>query len=327
MIIVRSPLRISLGGGATDHPSYYREYEGFLISAAIDKYVYITLHHGFTDELLLKYSKLERTTSPDEIEHPVVKEALKMLHVDWRGLEINTMVDIPTGAELGASSAFTTALLKAFYVYEHKSVQPQELAQLAGEIQINRLHEPLGKQDQYISAHGGIRAFRFCKNDRVESWPVTMPEEVRANLEDSLAMFYTGMSSPARAILEEQNERTIRSDEEMIKNLHFIKELGLRSLEALEGGYLNEFGRLMDEHWQHKKQRSKAITNSKIDEWYELAIMNGATGGKLIGAGGGGILLFHTKDKPRLRRAMLGSGLREVRFRFDFEGTKVIAAQ
>lgn len=324
MIIVRSPLRITLGGGGTDHPSYFREYEGFLISAAINKYVYVTLHQGFGDDLLIKYSKVERVTSLDDIEHPVVREVLKVMDINWHGLEINVMVDVPTRAELGASSAFTTALLRALHVYARRSARTTEIAQMASDIQLERLKEPLGKQDQYISALGGVRAFRFCRDNRVESWPVTMTDETRANLEDSLALFYTGMSAKAREIEEEQNERTLRSDEEMISNLHFVKELGLRSLEALENGYLSEFGKLMGQHWQRKRTRSKFITNPKVDELYELAMMNGAVGGKLLGAGGGGFLLFQTSDKPRLRRAMLGSGLREVRFNFDFEGTKVL---
>jgi len=324
MIIVRSPLRITLGGGGTDHPSYFREYEGFLISAAINKYVYVTLHQGFGDDLLIKYSKLERVTSLNDIEHPVVREVLKVMDINWRGLEINVMVDIPTRAELGASSAFTTALLRALHIYARRSARTTEIAQMASDIQLERLKEPLGKQDQYISALGGLRAFRFCRDNRVESWPVTMTDETRANLEDSLALFYTGLPAKAREIEEEQNERTLHSDEEMISNLHFVKELGLRSLEALEHGYLSEFGKLMDQHWQRKRTRSRFITNPKIDELYELAMVNGAVGGKLLGAGGGGFLLFQTNDKPRLRRAMVGSGLREVRFNFDFEGTKVI---
>ncbi len=325
MIIARSPIRITLGGGGTDLPSYYREHEGFLIAAAIDRYVYITLHHTFTHDLLVKYSKLERAASVDLVEHPVVREAIKMLEVDWHGLEINSMADVPAGTELGSSSSFATSLLKALHVYKRNVVHPNELAQQACEIEIERLGEPIGKQDQYIAAHGGITCFRFCKDDRVEAWPAPISREVRDSLEDSLAMFYTGYSGQALAILKEQNEKTLRSDGEMLNNLHFVKELGLRSLEALKAGYLNDFGELMDEHWRHKKRRSPAISNSKIDDLYELAMVNGATGGKLIGAGGGGFLLFHANDKPKLRRAMIGSGLREVRFHFDFEGTKVLA--
>ncbi len=324
MIIVRSPLRITLGGGGTDHPSYFREYEGFMISAAINKYVYVTLHQGFNDDLLIKYSKLERVTDLEQIEHPVVREVLKLMDINWRGLEINVMVDIPTRAELGASSAFTTALLRALHVYARRSARTTEIAQMASDIQLEKLKEPLGKQDQYISAFGGVRCFRFCRDNRVETWPVTMTDETRANLEDSLALFYTGLSSPARELEEELNKRLSASDEEMFSHLHLVKQLGLRSQEALEHGYINEFGQLLNEHWQQKRKRSRFISNPQIDEWYELAMLNGATGGKLLGAGGGGFLLFQTSDKPRLRRAMLGSGLREVRFNFDYEGTKVL---
>jgi D-glycero-alpha-D-manno-heptose-7-phosphate kinase len=325
MIIVRSPLRITLGGGGTDLSSYYRQHEGFLIAAAIDKYVYITLHHSFKDELQVRYSKVEHVSSLEDVQHPVVREALKLLTVNWHGLEIGTMADIPANTELGSSSSFTTALIRALHVYHGRTVHPEDIAEQACEIEISRLGEPIGKQDQYISALGGIRCFRFLKDGRVESWPVPIAPETLHNLEEGLAMFFTGFTSQARAILEEQNEKSTRSDKEIIDNLNFIKQLGLRSLEALQGGLLNEFGRLLDEHWQHKKQRSNLISNSKIDEWYELAMANGATGGKLIGAGGGGFLLFHAKDKPKLRRAMLASGLREVRFRFDFDGTKVVA--
>ena len=324
MIIVRSPLRISLGGGGTDHPSYFREYEGFMVSAAINKYVYVMLHQGFHDDLVVKYSKLERVSSLDDVQHPVVREVLKMMDINWHGLEINVMVDIPTRAEVGASSAFTTALLRALHIYARRSARTTEIAQMASDIQLEKLKEPLGKQDQYISAFGGLRAFRFCRDNRVENWPVVMTDETRANLEDSLALFYTGIPARARDIGEEQNDRTLQSDPEMIANLHFVKGLGLRSLEALENGYLSEFGKLMDQHWQRKRMRSHFISNARIDEWYELAMMNGASGGKLVGAGGGGFFLFQTSDKPRLRRAMLASGLREVRFNFDFEGTKVV---
>jgi D-glycero-alpha-D-manno-heptose-7-phosphate kinase len=305
-------------------PSYYREHEGWLISAAIDKYVYITLHHGFSDDMLVKYSKMERVNSVDALEHPIVREAIKMLDVDFHGLEISSMADIPAGTGLGSSSSFTTALLKALHALKHNLVHPQELAQQACEIEIERLGEPIGKQDQYISAYGGITCFRFCKDDRVEAWPAPIRQDVRNSLEDTLVMFFTGYSRKASAILKEQDDKTKKDDGEMVKNLHFVKDLGQRSLQALQGGKLDEFGKLMDEHWQHKKRRSGAMSNPKIDEWYDLAMTNGATGGKLIGAGGGGFLLFHANDKAKLCRTMSGAGLREVRFRFDFEGTKVL---
>jgi D-glycero-alpha-D-manno-heptose-7-phosphate kinase len=293
-----------------------------MVAAAINRYVYVMLHQGFHDDLVIKYSKMERVSSLDDVQHPVVREVLKLMDINWHGLEINVMVDIPTSAEMGASSAFTTALLRALHIYARRSARTTEIAQMASEIQLEKLKEPLGKQDQYIAAFGGLRAFRFCRDNRVENWPVVMTDETRANLEDSLALFYTGIESPARELDEELNSRVMASDEEMLSQLHFVKDLGLRSLDALEHGYINEFGRLLDQHWQKKRLRSRFISNAKIDEWYELAMLNGATGGKLLGAGGGGFFLFQTSDKPRLRRAMLASGLREVRFQFDFEGTK-----
>lgn len=325
MIIVRSPLRITLGGGGTDLPSYYRDHEGLLISAAINKYVYITLHHGFTDDISVKYSKLERVDTPDAIEHPIVREAIKLVDPDFRGIEICSMADIPAGTGLGSSSSFTTALLKALHAHKRNLIHPHELAQQACRIEIEKLGEPIGKQDQYISAFGGITCFRFCKDDSVEAWPAPIGQEVRDNLEEGLAMFFTGYSRKASSILKEQDEKTKKDDGEMLRNLHFVKDLGQASLAALVAGDLNEFGHLMDEHWQHKKRRSGTMSNPKIDEWYQLAMANGATGGKLIGAGGGGFLLFHAKDKPQLRRTMIDSGLREVRFNFDFEGTKIVS--
>jgi D-glycero-alpha-D-manno-heptose-7-phosphate kinase len=324
MIIVRSPLRITFGGGGTDLPSYYRQHEGFLISAAIDKYVYITLYKGFHDDLIVKYSKLERVESVEELEHPIVREAIKLTDVDWRGLEISSMADIPAGTGLGSSSTFTTALLRALHTQKRNLIQPETLAEQACQIEIEKLHEPIGKQDQYISALGGITCFRFKKDDTVEAWPAPINQETKDNLEDNLVLFFTGQSRKASSILKEQNDRTKSDDGAMLNNLHFVKDLGQRSLKALESGDLETFGKLMDEHWQHKKRRSDTMSNPQVDAWYDLAMANGATGGKLIGAGGGGFLLFHARDKPRLRHALIGAGLREVRFRFDFEGTKVL---
>jgi D-glycero-alpha-D-manno-heptose-7-phosphate kinase len=203
-------------------------------------------------------------------------------------------------------------------------VHPHHLAEQACEIEINRLGEPIGKQDQYISALGGITCLRFRKDDEVDAWPLPVKQEIRNDLEDCLSMFFTGYSRKASSILKEQNDKTKSDDGEMLKNLHFVKDLGQRSLEVLMKGDLDEYGKLMDEHWQHKKRRSGAMSNPKIDEWYSLAMSSGASGGKLIGAGGGGFMLFLTKDKPRLRHAMCHAGMTEVRFHFDFEGTKVL---
>lgn len=324
MIIARSPLRITLGGGGTDLPSYYRDHEGFLIAAAIDRYVYITLHMTFVDYLIVKYSKLESVTSADQLQHPIIREALKMLNVPCKRLEIASMADIPAGTGLGSSGSFTTALLRALHAYQKNIVSPQIVAEQACHIELERLREPIGKQDQFIAAYGGVTCFRFNKNDKVDVWPAPVSAETLHNLEDGLVMFFTGISRSASAILKDQNDRSEMKDSSMIDNLHYVKDLGLRSLAALETGDLYQYGRLLDEHWRHKKQRSDAMSNPDIDKWYELAMRNGALGGKLIGAGGGGFLLFYTEDKKRVRHALREAGLEEVRIRFDFEGTKTL---
>lgn len=326
MIIVRSPLRISLGGGGTDLPSYYREHEGFLIAGAIDKYVYITIYNIFNEDIVLKYSNFERVDSPEKIAHPIIREAFKLTGVEPRALEINSMAEIPAGTGLGSSGSFTTALLKALHVHAKHLVHPEELAAQACHIEIERLGDPVGKQDQYIAAYGGLTCFRFCKNDKVEAWPLAVSQETLYNLEDSLLMFFTGYSRSATSILKDQDSRTRSGDADMVQNLHYVKALGLRSREALEAGRLAEFGAIMHQHWLNKRKRSGGMSNPQIDEWYDVATRNGATGGKLIGAGGGGFLLFHARDKQRLRHAMVDAGLREVRFRFDFEGTKVLGS-
>ena len=325
MIITRSPLRVSLGGGGTDLPSYSREHGGFLIAAAIDKYVYINIHPRFVEGFLLKYSHLEEISSIEEIQHPIIRESLRLLNIQARNLEITSMADIPAGTGLGSSGSFTTALLKALHAYKKNLVHPSELADQACQVEIDILREPVGKQDQYIAAYGGITCFEFHQDGSVKAWPLGISEETLFNMEDNLLLFFTGYSRSASAILKEQDDRSKQADAEMTKNLHFVKELGFRSKEALENGDLPEFGRLMDVHWKHKKRRSAGMSTGKIDEWYDCALANGALGGKLIGAGGGGFLMFYAGDKTRLRHAMREQGLKEVRFRFDFEGTRVIS--
>jgi D-glycero-alpha-D-manno-heptose-7-phosphate kinase len=324
MIITRSPLRISLGGGGTDLPSYYENHTGFLVTAAIDKYVYITLHETFFEEIIIKYSKLERVKAVDEIEHPIIREAFRLLGVGKSNLEITSMADIPAGTGLGSSGSFTTALLKALHALKKNLVHPADLAEQACDIELNKLGEPIGKQDQYIAAYGGLTCFKFHPGGRVEAWPLKISEETLYNLEDNLLLFFTGYSRSASAILKEQDSRSKEADPAMIGNLHFIKDLGYQSQAALESGDLRTFAALMDVHWQRKKQRSGGMSNDKINEWYDIAMQNGALGGKLIGAGGGGFLMFYAEDKARLRHAIRNLGLKEVRFKFDFEGTKLL---
>ncbi|MDE3067355.1 MAG: galactokinase [Verrucomicrobiota bacterium] len=324
MIIARSPLRVTLGGGGTDLPSYYEKSGGFLIAAAIDKYVYITLHDNFVPDLIVKYSELERVPDATQVKHPIIREAFALVGVDGHSLELTSMADIPAGTGLGSSGSFTTALLKALHAYKRNLVHPAELAAQACEIELDRLKEPIGKQDQYIAAYGGVTCFNFQPNGTVEAWPLKLSDETRDNLEDNLLLFFTGYSRRAAAILREQDQKSRQADAAMIENLHFVKDLGQQSRRALESGNLEKFARLMDVHWQRKKQRSGGMSNPQINEWYDLALAHGALGGKLIGAGGGGFLMFYAADKARLRHAMRTAGLKEVRFRFDFEGTKLV---
>lgn len=325
MIISRSPLRISLGGGGTDLPSYYQEHEGFLIAAAIDKYVFISLHQTFDKRILLKYSKLENVQSIDEIQHPIIRESMRLLKMDHDPhLEITSMADIPAGTGLGSSGSFTAGLLKALHAYNNHPIDPKKLAEEACYIELDVLKEPIGKQDQYIASYGGLTCFQFNKDGSVKAWPLKIDKDTLYSLEDNLLLFFTGYSRSASAILKEQDDKSKSNNQDMIDNLHFVKELGLKSKEALEKGNLHEFGQLMDTHWQHKKKRSGGMSNSHIDEWYELALKNGAVGGKMVGAGGGGFLMFYAEDQMKLRQAMRQAGLQEVRFRFDFQGTQVV---
>lgn len=324
MIVSRSPLRISLGGGGTDLPSYYQEHGGFLIAAAIDKYVYITLHQTFVQELIVKYSKLEHVQHIDDLSHPIVRETLRYLGVEKPYLEITSMADIPAGTGLGSSSSFTTALLKALHAWKKNLVHPQELAKQACHIEMELLKEPIGKQDQYIAAYGGITCFRFLKNGDVEAWPLKIDTETLYNLEDNLLLFFTGYSRSASGILKEQDEQSKNQSKEMLDNLHFVKDLGEKSRICLESGDLHGFAELMNIHWEYKKQRSSNMSNQDINHWYDLALKNGAIGGKVIGAGGGGFLMFYTEEKMRLRHVMREAGLKEVRFRFDYQGTQIV---
>jgi len=326
MIITRSPLRITLGGGGTDLPSYYRKYGGFLIAGAIDKYVYVTVMRPFTPGIYLKYSKLEHAEKAEDVQHPILREAIQLLKLKRPQIEITSLADIPAGTGLGSSGSFTTALLKALFMQERKQLLAGDLAKLACEIEIKKLKEPVGKQDQYIAAYGGLTCFNFNKDDSVESTPLKISSDTLFDLEDNLLLFFTGFSRSAGNILQDQKIRSEKCDEDMLENLHFIKELGLKSKKALEDGKLKLFGEIMHEHWKHKRKRSKEMSNTLIDEWYELGRKNGAIGGKLVGAGGGGFLMFYAKDRNRLRHAMTQAGLEEVRFKFDFEGTKVLFA-
>ncbi len=324
MIIGRSPLRITLGGGGTDLPSYYENYGGFLIAAAIDQYVYTTIHHTTTDEIVIRYSQIERVKNVNDIKHPIIREALLLTGITDINIEINSMADLPSGTGLGSSGSFTTALLKTLHKFKKQFISQEQLAEMACHIEINLLKEPIGKQDQYIAACGGLTAFEFKKDGKVIPMSLNVSNDTINRLEENLVMVSTGFHRAASKVLKEQDDKSKALDSDMINNLHYVKDMGYRSAEALESGNLHNLGNIFHEHWQHKKKRSAAMSNLNIDTWYELAMNNGAIGGKLIGAGGGGFLMFYTEEKKRLLAALKCAGLHDIKIKFDYEGTKIL---
>jgi D-glycero-alpha-D-manno-heptose-7-phosphate kinase len=319
VIFTRAPLRISLGGGGTDLPSYYRRFGGFLVAAAIDKYVYMLTHTVFQRRFRLKYSEFEEVDEAKRIRHPILREAL-VRHWQGQPLEIASVADIPAGTGLGSSGAFSVCLLKALALAGSMATTPSSIAERAAEIEIDVLKEPVGKQDPYVSAHGGICAYEFREDDSVQVEPLHLSEEALQRMHDNLLLFYTGETRDAVSILADQDARTEQQENAMLENLHRTKELGRRSRSLLEEGDLPAYAELMHEHWVNKRVRSEGMSTDRADELYELARQHGAIGGKLVGAGGGGFLLLYTDDPARTRGALADAGAPEVRFRFDFQG-------
>jgi D-glycero-alpha-D-manno-heptose-7-phosphate kinase len=313
MIITRSPLRITLGGGGTDVPSYYREHGGFCVAAAINKYVYITLHQTFEPGITLKYSKVERVKSVDEIEHPIFREALKMMNMTDPHLEIASHADIPAGTGLGSSSAFTTALIKALYAYQGMDAPAHTIAQAACEVEIIRLNGNIGKQDQFMAAFGGINSLTFCADGTTEVEKLRLSTGTQNDLESNLLLFFTGFTRQADDVIKTQT----------VDNLDKIRNAGHAMRDTILTGDMYKFSEALDLQWRLKLERNPNF-DPRIIEWYTLGKKH-AGGGKLVGAGGGGFLMFHSKyGKENLRAAMHKAGLKEVRFMFDHEGTKVV---
>lgn len=325
MIVTRTPLRIPLGGGGTDLPSYYRCYGGFLVSAAINKYVYITVNKRFDESVRVNYSRTETVDSAEAIEHPLVRESMRLLGLR-RGLEIVSMADLPSNTGMGSSGSFTVGLLQALHCYKREAVTPQQLAEEAYHIEAEVLGEPVGKQDQYIAAFGRVTAFEIDPSGQVEATPLDLPEEVIEQLESDLMLFYTGIQRPASEVLSDQRQALDEGQAEAARSLHQIKTIGCQVMSALQAGDLSQFGALLHAHWEAKRKTSTKISNAAVDRWYEIGRANGALGGKLMGAGGGGFLMFYcpSRDKARLRQALAAEGLVEMRFAVDSDGSKVI---
>lgn len=326
MILARAPMRISLGGGGTDLPSYYTQYGGFILSAAINKYVYIYLNRPSADKLLrVKYSKYEEVDSVDLIQHDLVRPALKLLNLNGN-LEIVSMADVPAGTGLGSSGTYLVALLCGLYELRRERVPTQALAETACHIEMNLAEHPVGKHDHYLAAFGAFTCLDIARDGKVQVSSLDISLTTLEELRNRLLLFYTGLTRSSTAILQEQETGTESGDKTVVESLHRTRELGYQVKEALESGDLDAFGRLLHLHWENKKKRSGKISDVRIDRCYELARANGALGGKIIGAGGGGFLMLYCPNhsKAEVRQAMAAEGLNEMPYDFDFEGAKVL---
>jgi D-glycero-alpha-D-manno-heptose-7-phosphate kinase len=326
MILARAPLRITLGGGGTDLPSYYSDHGGFVLSAAVDKYIYICVNRPPADRLIrIKYSRSEEVSTVGEVQHDLVRPALEVLG-PREGVEIVSLADVPAGTGLGSSGAYLVALITALHELKRERVPAQSLAELAFHIEHELAGHPVGKQDQYIAAFGGLTCFEIERDGRVHVSPLNASVATIDELQSRLLLFFTSFSRSANTILSEQRAATERADSEVVASLHRTKEIGRDILAALERGDVDEVGRLMHEHWENKKRRSPRISHDSVDRWYDCARDAGATGGKLIGAGGGGFLMLYCPSaaKTGVHEALAAEGLRAMPYRFDFDGAKVL---
>lgn len=325
MIITKTPFRITLGGGGTDLPSFYTQHGGFVLAVAIDKYMYLNVNTPILEDFIrVQYNKTEIVSHADEVQHTLVREALRFFHID-NGIEIVSMADIPAGTGLGSSSCYLVGLLNALHILTRTPVGTQELAEEACKIELQRLKKPIGKQDQYMAAFGGLTALEISRDGHVNPTRLCLGVELLEALESNILLFYTGGIRDAVSILQQQDDATKQKKGTVVGSLREIRDIGVETRAAIVRGNLTRFGELLDTHWQTKKRLSGGISSPQIDGWYELAKRNGAIGGKICGAGGGGFLMLYCeRDKPRLREAMRGAGLRELNFRFEFEGSKVV---
>jgi D-glycero-alpha-D-manno-heptose-7-phosphate kinase len=326
MIVSRAPVRFSLGGGGTDLPSYAREHGGFLVAAAVDKYIFVCAARHFYETIRLAYSKMELVQSVDQIEHRIYRAALRLANIE-KGIELQSFADVPANSGLGSSSTFTVALMNALHTYNRESVPTRQLAEEACHIEIDLLKEPIGKQDQYISAFGGISAITFDRDGSVHVERVPVREEVTEELEANLVIFYSGIERAASTVLSQQATSITENKDSAVERMHRIKALGYETKRILLAGTLDEYGELLHEHWTNKRKLAAKMTDSVIDEHYDAARKAGAIGGKLMGAGGGGFFMFYARPSERRRvyETMVGRGLRPLRFRFDFDGARIVA--
>ena len=322
MIITRTPFRMSFVGGGSDLPSFYRRHEGCVLSTTINKYMYIIIHPTFNREgTVVKYNETETVSNIRQIQHPIARQLLLDHKLD--GVEIVSTADVPSGTGLSSSSAYTVGLIHALYAFQGKFCSQERVAREACELEIEKLGEPIGKQDQYGTAVGGLKLIRFLPDESVDVEPLIVSSDIRRRLDGNLLLFYTGMTHSAGAILEEQSSN-VAGEGDKFQNLVRMTELAYRMRDALTEGNLDAFGHILNENWELKRQLASGISNGVVDKYYRIAMESGALGGKLLGAGGGGFLLFYCPEErqPRLRSAL--SDLVEFPFHLENTGTKVI---
>lgn len=324
--MARAPLRIPLGGGGTDLPSYYSRFGGFFLSAAIDKYVYVAVNRPASDDVIrVKYSQSEEVQVVGELEHDLVRHSLTELQLT-RNIEIASMADVPAGTGMGSSGSYLAALLVALHTLTREHRPKWELAEEACRIEIELAGHPVGKQDQYVAVWGGLNCFEISCSGDVTVTALKIPSYALEDLERCVLLFNTGETRTSDVILAQQKRDTEGSDEAVLESLHRTKELGMAIKASLERGDLVAFGRLLHDHWTTKKARSRQISNTRIDRIYQLARDNGALGGKLMGAGGGGflMLLAENANQRRVREVVTAEGIRQMPFKFDLEGAKTL---
>jgi len=326
MIVSRTPFRITLGGGGTDLPSYYENHGGFIFSFCLSKYMYVCLNRPSVDDLIrLKYSISESVESVEELQHDIAKACLKRVGINSK-IEIASLSDIPAGSGLGSSSTYTVGLLNALYSIQGHYKSLEFLADEACTIEMDILKKPMGKQDQYLAALGGFVRLDIDKQGVVVPTRIKLEKSIMNELNRNLLIFYTGQQRKNDKILNEQDQSTKNNNEEVLNSLHYIKESGYKILDIVQSGNLDELGLMFKDHWEMKKKLSLGVTNDRIDSIYDTALENGAIGGKVSGAGGGGFFTFYcNNDHSKLRTAMKEKGLQELEYSFDLDGSKIIS--
>jgi D-glycero-alpha-D-manno-heptose-7-phosphate kinase len=326
MIVSRAPVRFSLGGGGTDLPAYSREHGGFVVAAAVDKFLFVCVARRFYSNIRLAYSETEIVETVDEIKHRIFRESMRLTGIS-RAVELHSLADVPSNSGLGSSSSFTVALLNGLHAFKREFVSAEQLAREACQIEIDVLKEPIGKQDQYIGAYGGISAMTFNRDGSVDVERLPLRDEVVDELESNLLIYYTGVERAASSVLKEQSKTIVENRDAAVQRMHRIKELGRETKRILLAGELDTYGEMLHEHWTNKRKLAASMSDSSLDEHYEAARKAGALGGKLMGAGGGGFFMFYVRapERRRVHEALVARGLRPLRFRFDFDGARIVA--